>query len=918
MLPNKLENYIVEKTRDFFRSDQIDNLLSIFDLEAEKYKVDDQAEANLLRILDSLFDKVSFFIDALKYPHHLEIIVAAAAASNYLTDIIVRNPEFLYQVYNQEYLSAKITLEKLNEEAAKSLSNYKSFESKLRYLKTLKRRLTLKIGLNDILKNYSLVETYEAISITAKVLLSHLFNLCVNVQLQNYKEIISPSFSVVSLGKLGGNELNYSSDVDLIVFYEKTGNDKIDDNIFDLLNKSIQNFIWASSNVDQNGFLYRIDFRLRPDGKNSPLCRTMNDFLRYYETRGEDWERQMLIKADFLTGNKVLFDKFINYIQYYVYPSSSYKSPIEQIRKMKQNIEIGLSEIQNIKLFSGGIRDIEFSVQALQLLYGGKNKKLRSSNTITAIEMLKEAKILSEKESLTLSETYIFYRKIEHFLQLMNNTQSHTIPDDLNIKQKLSGYLGLKSFVELDKTILSNRKKIRKIFLDITGAEKYKIKLFDKIKFEDRKNAERNYRFIKSGEGLITNKSFERSSIEQFTKIETDFIERLNKSVQPDLVLQNFSNFIKSVSFPSVWYKQFENKTFLQNIMKLCEFSPYSLNLLINDRSLGDLLLTGAAFNKSVNNFDDFSLKTVLFILSVRFSIGVITRNQFSTQLANYIDSCIQKTFGDLNDKYKFSIIGLGSLGTKDITIGSDIDIIILIETFDNFEQTQNDFKKKFIKLREVLGTFEIDSRLRPEGKSSYLVWDLNGYKKYFENRLRVWEMLALSKSRFLCGDIYLYKSFIKLLVNKINMITKEEIFSELQVVHKKIHSGGIESFSNLLNLKKTSGALLDIDYLIGYLTLTNSQAGKLIGKENIFRIKTLTKENEKLSSIIPLIKNEEFLRKLDLSCKMMNINCGKINSNKKITASLEKNYFRKMELINNLEYVLKENRKIFNLNFKI
>ena len=136
----------------------------------------------------------------------------------------------------------------------------------------------------------------------------------------------------------------------------------------------------------------------------------------------------MLIKADFVGGDKNLFNKFINYLQPFIYPSSFSVSPTEQIKKLKDNIEKGLKSVEDIKLQPGGIRDIEFAVQALQLLNGGKNKNIRSRNTLEAIQLLQKYDLLSFDEMNGLRSSYIFYRKIEHYLQLMNDSQTHIVP----------------------------------------------------------------------------------------------------------------------------------------------------------------------------------------------------------------------------------------------------------------------------------------------------------------------------------------------------------------------------------------------------------------------------------------------------------------------------------------------------------
>ncbi len=171
--------------------------------------------------------------------------------------------------------------------------------------------------------------------------------------------------------------MNYSSDIDLVAFYDKNSfiNKKVYYN--QILSETILLFIETASKKTGSGFLYRVDFRLRPDGRNAPLCGSYLEYLRYYEMRGEDWERQMLIKANYLCGSKSLYNKFSDYISRFIYPTSFSASPIEQIKKLKSNIEKRNKSDENIKLVSGGIRDIEFSLQALQLLNGGKDITIR-------------------------------------------------------------------------------------------------------------------------------------------------------------------------------------------------------------------------------------------------------------------------------------------------------------------------------------------------------------------------------------------------------------------------------------------------------------------------------------------------------------------------------------------------------------
>ena len=379
--------------------DKIESALTIFQSEADRHFFTSESEANLIRILSNMFDKASLIGDCVNYPHYAEILVAVASNSNYLTDILVRNPEYFYSIINPSDLKLKLVEDVFSKKLKARTESLKSFSSKLHVLRTIKRNEILKIGVKDILGLETLEDVTKQLALLAKIISAQLFSLCYEevIQRKGLKKA-NGSYCILSLGKLGGRELNYSSDIDLIIFYDynhKLSNSK---SYEEFLTEVTHLFIESISSHSGDGFLYRVDFRLRPDGKNSPLCRSLGEYLNYYESKGEDWERQMLIKADYLTGSEELYSQFVNYLSAFIYPSSFRISPTEQIKKLKQNIEKNLADDENIKLIPGGIRDIEFSVQALQLLNGGRLKSLRTGNTLNAIISLHKEKIISGKE----------------------------------------------------------------------------------------------------------------------------------------------------------------------------------------------------------------------------------------------------------------------------------------------------------------------------------------------------------------------------------------------------------------------------------------------------------------------------------------------------------------------------------------
>ena len=199
----------------------------------------------------------------------------------------------------------------------------------------------------------------------------------------------------------------------------------------------IEHVVHSLSHPTEEGYFYRVDMRLRPDGKAGSLIRSYDSAIMYYESRGELWERQMLIKARYVAGSETFAQKFLGALSPFIYPRTFFQNPIEEISRIKARIESN-SDDRNIKLRAGGIRDIEFIVQALQLLNGGKNDSLRNSNTLAAIALLHSALLLSTREADRLREAYIFFRVLEHRLQMLEYTQTHSLPEIKRDRKKIA------------------------------------------------------------------------------------------------------------------------------------------------------------------------------------------------------------------------------------------------------------------------------------------------------------------------------------------------------------------------------------------------------------------------------------------------------------------------------------------------
>lgn len=874
-LSSDFEDFIINSIKGRIPTEEIERILSVFVNVSKEFEIDRTAESNLLRIISAQFDIPRFLSDCKIYPHHTEILIAISTYSNYLTDIVIRNPEYLHQIFERDYLTKQRTYSDYKNEITRGTAKYSSFGSRVNFLRRFKRRSLLQIGVKDILKFENLEETTVQLSFLTKAFLENLFLDCYRETLSKHGLISCRNkFAMIALGKLGGCELNYSSDVDLMIVYDRNsvvGSNKSLE-YFELLQGAVQLFIKSSTEITEKGFLYRIDFRLRPDGKYAPLCRTLNDTIRYYEIRGEDWERQMLIKSGFVCGSKKLYDQFIQKITPFVYPSSFIISPLEQIKRMKSDIETRIGSDENIKLSAGGIRDIEFSVQALQLITGGKNANVRNPNTLLAIRTLKQNSILQQYEAEIFIKAYKAFRHIEHFMQLMNNTQTHSLPTDKTEVKKLSDKLGYNSYKEFIAETKKLKLDVRKIFDQIThpGTDDKvsgKVKTF-RINFEDQNRALSNLKYLRKGIGLLDQKEFDKRIINRFKNIEPGLTKYLLKSSSPDLVLENFTRIIKSSSLPSIWIKQCEDGEFLKSILKICEFSSRGINLLISNPAIADSVLTGKAFSK-INSDDSKSLtiNQLLLNLSAQYGLKFIKPNIISILLSEYLSALIKSVFAEEGCGSKYFVAGIGSFGTREMNFASDVDLIFVADIQKEETEIQHFFEQRLKKAAELIKPFSCDLRLRPEGKSAQLVWDIKSYSDYLSKRGRIWEFQSLMKVRYICGNKKLFNSFKKNIADTFKTIDRPKVLTDIKEMHeKKTASKNLPKFGSM-NFKNSKGGISTIESILDYLIMSNPEIySKCFGKNLQNKINVLKKFNVDSVNLNELSNNLKFLRNMELA----------------------------------------------------
>lgn len=386
-------------------------------------------------------------------PRSLEILGRLACGSPFLTQTLLNQPSALHDLTTERRTAEMKSREEFSAETLELTAPCTSVNERLSALRRYQRREILRIGMCDA---FGLLDL-KFVTLQISLLADAMVQLCLKVVCDD-ANIEEPPFSVLALGKHGGEELNYSSDIDLI-FVASTSTA--------MSQRIARRLIDALSDNLSTGFLYRVDMRLRPWGDAGPLVSTPDTYEQYLLSDAELWEKQALLKARVIAGQSAPGNELLKRLPAVLYATSS-ADVFESVRRMKGYIEARLRKAGKlaieVKLGAGSIRDIEFLVQALQLKHGHEEPRLASANTLDALVRLAEFGILNATEYRQLREGYIFLRTIEHALQLLHNQQTHELPSDPEQRIWLARRLDYPSESELLTRFDEHRGAVRAIF----------------------------------------------------------------------------------------------------------------------------------------------------------------------------------------------------------------------------------------------------------------------------------------------------------------------------------------------------------------------------------------------------------------------------------------------------------------------
>jgi [glutamine synthetase] adenylyltransferase / [glutamine synthetase]-adenylyl-L-tyrosine phosphorylase len=877
----------------------------------------DLALHNLERFFKKFLDKDHLFTQCSESNSLLEALVFLFSGSQILTDSLFSEPSYL------NWLSRHRTLIKSKDVLIRDFYEWENFDEKdfSSILRKFKKREYIRIGLRDLLGNLELMETVGDISNLADVCLQIAYEKA-NKDLQKkhgipcYEDkdgnLKVSEFAILGMGKLGGKELNYSSDIDLIYIYTSSnGETQLDSSqissgikisnheYFAKLAQQITKYI---NEITSEGNVFRVDLDLRPDGPCGEIASSLASCETYYQSWGKTWERQAMIKARVSAGSEALGREFFTMMEPFIYRRSLDFKAIEEIKSMKNRINKSLKDKKtiNIKLGFGGIREIEFFIQAYQLLFGGRDKELRTRGSLETLEVLKNKNFLTEEDYLRLSEAYIFLRNLENRVQITFGLQTHQLPEKeedrvvLAKKMRIKGKTPKQLSINLMKVYETHTSFVGNIFSE-QFSEKEKREAAEKILCESEKSREgetlfsketlasiplikdpvQAFRFLKVlRDGSAFSYPSEKS-IQEFNYILPKIIEQCYRIPSPGMAIKNLCRFVEATGARESFLNLFqENEKFLELLLILFGSSGLLSQIIIRNPELLDLLTdmdavyrfkTPEKISEDLDkyllkgtNLDDKSLILRRFKqaeelrIGVRYLIKEADLEGTLSDLSSLADVFLQAVFKLACEEFShkgnhavaknFCIVGMGKLGGGELNFGSDLDVIFVYDKLNGSDGAHYAAISQLIcKLTSEMNSagyaYKIDTDLRPDGGAGVLVMSIAGYEHYFKTRARIWEQQAMVRARVVAGSKEVGEKFMK----KIHSFVFKDNFEysaliEISRMRERMELELAQEKTKGKNVKLGFGGIADIEFAMQILQLMHGKKNPRIRKTNTMK----------------------------------------------------------------------------------
>jgi len=694
---------------------------------------------------------------------------------------------------------------------------------------------------------------------------------------------------ILAMGKLGACELNYSSDVDLIVFIDETS-PAIGEpyECVETFSRLVRRLVRIMQERTSDGYVFRVDLRLRPDPGSTPLALPAGAALRYYEGRGQNWERAAMIKARPVAGDIHAAEKLLKELSSYIWRKYLDYAAIADIHSIKRQIHAhgryGAITVQghNVKLGRGGIREIEFFVQTQQLIAGGRFAQLRGRRTVDMLAALCETGWITAEARDILCEKYTFLRDIEHRIQMLADEQTHTLPQDdegfLRVA-RLMGYQEGKAFSrDVEETLKTVEAYYAALFehehelgmasgnLVFTGEgdDPETLETISRLGFRRPDDICRiirswhfgRYRAIQSVEAR-----------ERLTELTPALLQAFGTARCADRALVRFDAFLQGLPAGIQFFGLLQsNPALLHMLVMIMSVAPRLADIITRKPHMFDGMLDLAIFAElptrdylaerlvffleQTDVYEEILDRLRIFADEQRFLIGIrlltgsIDGERAGRAFADLADLMIASCLGAVEKEFirrhgrvpggKIGILGMGKLGSRELTAGSDIDLILLYDHDAHAEMSDGEkplyISQYYMRLTQRLLAalsaptgegvlYEVDLRLRPSGNKGPVAVPFSAFGKYQRNQAWVWEHMALTRARVVAGDVLFQKQLEKeiaqiIALPRVEAQVADAVCEMRSLVEKE------KPAETIRDLKTMPGGIIDLEFIAQYAVL--------------------------------------------------------------------------------------------------
>lgn len=699
---------------------------------------------------------------------------------------------------------------------------------------------------------------------------------------------------VLGMGKFGARELNYSSDIDLIIFIDSDRPAITDPyECVDLFSRMARRLVKILQDRTADGYVFRVDLRLRPDPGATPLAIPVSAALHYYEGRGQNWERAAMIKARPVAGDITSGEQFIKELAPYVWRKYLDYAAIADIHSIKRQIHAhrGHGDIavrgHNVKLGRGGIREIEFFVQTQQLIAGGRFPELRGSQTLAMLTKLYERGWVGENARDQLSRNYQFLRNVEHRIQMVADEQTHILPEDDEGFSRIASMMGYPDNESFTAEFLAVLRTVEKHYaalfeqapelgssggnLVFTGEtdDPDTLQTLSQLGFERPSDICRIIRTWHFGRYRATQTAEAR---ERLTELTPALLNAFAATERADDALLRFDGFLQGLPSGIQLFSLLQSNPALLNLLvlvmsaapRLAEIitrKPHVFDGMLDPRIFSELptrsyleerldtfLTHDEPYEETLDRLRIFAAEQ-RFLIGIRLLTGAIdgvrAGRAFSDLAELMIDRALSAVMKEFTIRHgqiaggRIAVLAMGKLGSRELTAGSDIDIILLYD--HDADADYSDGEKQlaasqyYIRLTQRLIAalsapmaegvlYEVDMRLRPSGNKGPVATHIEAFGKYQRNDAWVWEHMALTRARAIAGD-QSFRDEIDAEVDAILAIPSEVKKTAKEMTDMRALIASEKPPRDNWDLKLRSGGLIDLEFIAQFAVLTGQVA---------------------------------------------------------------------------------------------